>query len=140
MSERERWIVYPLLFLALGAAMRDKLFNLTRSQKVVCEALAVYENGDPQRPLAILGAERMGIDPPINFLHVDRVQATLLDVDEIRYRGQRVNLQGQEAQIVTPEQVRQWVEWMRSMGRLQEAQPEANPAPEQPPSGEPPGE
>ena len=25
MSERERWIVYPLLFFALGAALRDKL-------------------------------------------------------------------------------------------------------------------
>ena len=25
MTERERWIVYPLLFLALGAALRDKL-------------------------------------------------------------------------------------------------------------------
>lgn len=139
MSERERWIVYPLLFLALGAAMRDKLFNLTRSQKVVCEAIAVYENGDPQQPMAILGAERMGINPPIDFLRVDRVQATLLDVDEIRYRGQRVNLKGQGGQSFTPEQVRQWMEWMRAMGLLQEASPGANSAPEHPPGGEPPG-
>ena len=40
MSERERWVVYPLLFLALGAALRDKIFNLTQSQTVVCESLA----------------------------------------------------------------------------------------------------
>jgi hypothetical protein len=29
MTERERWIVYPLLFLALGAALRDKLVDRT---------------------------------------------------------------------------------------------------------------
>ena len=27
MSERERWIVYPLLLFALGAAIRDKLMQ-----------------------------------------------------------------------------------------------------------------
>lgn len=39
MSERERWIVYPLLFLALGAALRDKLIKQTTSDKVICEEL-----------------------------------------------------------------------------------------------------
>ena len=32
MTERERWIVYPLLFLALGAALRDKLSEHTKTQ------------------------------------------------------------------------------------------------------------
>lgn len=41
MTERERWIVYPLLFLALGAALRDKLFDQTQSKRIVCEELLV---------------------------------------------------------------------------------------------------
>ena len=39
MTERERWIVYPLLFLALGAALRDKLIKSTFSERVTCEVL-----------------------------------------------------------------------------------------------------
>ncbi len=39
MSERERWIIYPLLFLALGAALRDKLIKQTTADKVICEEL-----------------------------------------------------------------------------------------------------
>ena len=34
MSDRERWIIYPLLFLALGTSLRDKL-----AQKVETEVL-----------------------------------------------------------------------------------------------------
>ena len=32
MTERERWIVYPLLFLALGALLRDKLVGSHRHE------------------------------------------------------------------------------------------------------------
>lgn len=39
MTERERWIVYPLLFLALGAALRDKLVDRTTTKSIVCEEL-----------------------------------------------------------------------------------------------------
>jgi hypothetical protein len=39
MTERERWIVYPLLFLALGAALRDKLIDRTITKSIVCEEL-----------------------------------------------------------------------------------------------------
>ncbi len=52
MSERERWIVYPLLFLALGASLRDKLAKQTRSQQIVCEELYVVNNQG--RPVARL--------------------------------------------------------------------------------------
>jgi hypothetical protein len=41
MTERERWIVYPLLFLALGSALRDKLFDITSSKRIVCEQMIV---------------------------------------------------------------------------------------------------
>lgn len=43
MTERERWIVYPLLFLALGAALRDKLFDRTTSRSIVCQELTVID-------------------------------------------------------------------------------------------------
>src|SRR5215475_4341550 len=62
MSERERWIVYPLLFLALGAALRDKLFDQTISKRISCEELVVYgeSNGQLEPPkLVVIGsAER----------------------------------------------------------------------------------
>jgi hypothetical protein len=39
MSTRERWIVYPLLFLALGAALRDKLIGRLQVGHVICDRL-----------------------------------------------------------------------------------------------------
>ena len=54
MSERERWTVYPLLFLALGIALKDKLFNEisvkdVRCKTMVCSALVVDDpKGHPQ--------------------------------------------------------------------------------------------
>lgn len=46
MTERERWIVYPLLFLALGAALRDKLSDRTVTKSIVCQELTVIDE-DP---------------------------------------------------------------------------------------------
>ncbi len=43
MTERERWIVYPLLFLALGAALRDKLVDRTTTKSIVCQELLVVD-------------------------------------------------------------------------------------------------
>ncbi|MEO1498624.1 MAG: hypothetical protein AAFV43_15885 [Planctomycetota bacterium] len=44
MSERERWIVYPLLFLALGAALRDKIAKQTQTKEIVCERLFLVDS------------------------------------------------------------------------------------------------
>jgi len=58
MSERERWIVYPLLFLALGAALRDKLIDLTSTKHIVCQELIVMGDERPGReptPLVRVG-------------------------------------------------------------------------------------
>ena len=41
MSTRERWIVYPLLFLALGAALRDKLVEKIEISRLKCNRLEV---------------------------------------------------------------------------------------------------
>ena len=46
MTERERWIVYPLLFLALGASLRDKLADSTTTKRIVCQELTVVDE-DP---------------------------------------------------------------------------------------------
>jgi len=61
MTERERWVVYPLLFLALGAALRDKLIDRTTTKSIVCEELTVVDQepttGEPSRVLARIGRE-----------------------------------------------------------------------------------
>jgi hypothetical protein len=57
MSTRERWIVYPLLFLTLGIAMRNQFFPTRRmgavdfmageikAQKIYCNNLEVIQDG-----------------------------------------------------------------------------------------------
>jgi hypothetical protein len=41
MNERERWIVYPLVFFALGAALRDKFMQHVSSKEIECQRLVV---------------------------------------------------------------------------------------------------
>jgi len=60
MTERERWIVYPLLFLALGAALRDKLVDRTTTKSIVCQELSIVDEDSTgpqqsQRTLARIG-------------------------------------------------------------------------------------
>jgi hypothetical protein len=43
MTERERWVVYPLLFLALGAALRDKFIDRTTAKSIKCQELLVVD-------------------------------------------------------------------------------------------------
>ena len=59
MNERERWIIYPLLFFALGAALRDKFTHEVktdqlRAGKILCEELVVYDSEKPDRAVAKL--------------------------------------------------------------------------------------
>ena len=54
MSERERWIVYPLLFFALGAALRDKVLQRVDTKEVLCESVKIIDHQDPTRLLAEL--------------------------------------------------------------------------------------
>lgn len=88
MTERERWIVYPLLFLALGAALRDKLAKQTRAKQIVCEQLYVV---DPQgRPIGALSGEGLRFDPPYGY-----VLANVIDADVMRQGGRPVAAAGQ---------------------------------------------
>ena len=94
MSERERWIVYPLLFLAMGAALRDKLFDRTTSKSIVCQELIVVEDDPaghrPARVLARIGSTdrseqrsarggQMFLDGPL--------LARTISADNYAYRG-----------------------------------------------------
>lgn len=68
MSDRERWIVYPLLFLAIGASLRDKLFDRTTSKSIICqELLVVDDDSDGRQPVRVLarigGTERSAAHP-----------------------------------------------------------------------------
>ncbi len=76
MSERERWIVYPLLFLALGASLRDKIIKTTESQRIKCQGLWVYDD-ESNKPLLVLGAKQFPEFPSgtPNLLQVDKVIA-----------------------------------------------------------------
>jgi len=47
MSERERWIIYPLLFFALGAAVRDKILHRIDVKEIYCESLKIVDRQDP---------------------------------------------------------------------------------------------
>jgi hypothetical protein len=58
MSERERWIVYPLLMFALGAAIRDKLMQRVESKEIRCESLQIVDQQDPNNTLVELGIKR----------------------------------------------------------------------------------
>lgn len=71
MSTRERWIVYPLIFLTLGIALRDKLTyrvrtNEIEAQRVVCNQLVAKHQIDCQtmvvhspkgNPVAVIGTD-----------------------------------------------------------------------------------
>jgi hypothetical protein len=54
MSERERWVVYPLLFLALGASLRDKLGGRLTAKSIVCQELRIEDEPIGNRPAQVL--------------------------------------------------------------------------------------
>lgn len=80
MSERERWIVYPLIFFALGAAVRDKLLQRVEAKEIVCESVSIVDLQNPTHVLAELGFRRARPNDPTQL--ADRVgQLLLIDSD-----------------------------------------------------------
>ena len=93
MSERERWIVYPLLFLSLGVALRDELFDQTWSRHVVCEQLTLIDGeSSPLAPLQMIGSlGRPGSQVgPGGQLNVDVVRAGTVIADRYTYGRAKV--------------------------------------------------
>jgi hypothetical protein len=75
MTERERWVVYPLLFLALGASLRDKLGGRTTTKSIVCQELRVEDEpvgNQNARVLAHIGrTEPSPGKPSVGYLMVN---------------------------------------------------------------------
>jgi hypothetical protein len=74
MNERERWIVYPLLFFALGAALRDKFLQRVTTDElfakhVVCDELSVR---DPAKDGRIVARLTSGSPPGAPGQNADR--------------------------------------------------------------------
>jgi len=112
MSERERWVVYPLLFLALGAALRDKLVDRTTAKSIVCQELLVVEEQPLGREAVVLArigrADKSNNDePPFGSLLlngqlevVDRAANPLVTIGRARFgtdgrTGGHVHVRGQ---------------------------------------------
>ena len=83
MSERERWVVYPLLFLALGVALRDKLLHRiellhhVESREIVCRDLRIV--GDHGQVFLRLNAQGLTADDQM----ILRLRAAKLEAAEI---------------------------------------------------------
>jgi hypothetical protein len=74
MNERERWIVYPLLFFALGASLRDKFLQRVSTdeliaKRIVCDELAVR---DPSKDGRIVAKLTSGSPPGQAGQNADR--------------------------------------------------------------------
>jgi hypothetical protein len=59
MTDRERWTIYPLIFLTLGIALKDKLVEVVDLQcrNLICNALVVTDQKGSQRAVVSSDAE-----------------------------------------------------------------------------------
>jgi hypothetical protein len=111
MSERERWIVYPLLFFALGAALRDKFTHQVHTDdlhagKIWCEELNVIDSEKPDRIVAKLtsnspqrgrpDAERFGV-----FVLIDSENKELCGVTNNQLQVNQIACKSVVSQTVT---------------------------------------
>jgi hypothetical protein len=105
MTERERWIVYPLLFLALGAALRDKLSEHTKTKTIECQELIVYgdEGADQQPvPLVQIGAvKRTSADAP----HLGQILVNGQILVDGLVQAQGIRSQGVQAGIIQSDSI-----------------------------------
>ena len=74
MSERERWIVYPLLFLTMGIALRDKMIRPI-DDEVRCRRLVVYDQN--HRRVAEIAPMEVSVHGSDEVLHAGALR--LLD-------------------------------------------------------------
>jgi hypothetical protein len=91
MSERERWVVYPLLFLALGASLRDKLVDRTTSKSIACQELLIVDEQPLGREPVLLarlgGMPREKAEDPYNGQLVLNGQIEVIDRDLNQYHA-----------------------------------------------------
>jgi hypothetical protein len=91
MSSRERWTVYPLLFLTLGIALKDKVTRSVDTDQLVCHRLFVTDQfgnsqvvlgATPQGGLATMEGARHGVDVSVG--HFSNQVSGLLITDANR--------------------------------------------------------
>jgi hypothetical protein len=130
MSERERWIVYPLIFFALGASVRDKILQRVEAKEIICERLSVVDLQNPNIPLAVLGFQRAPSNDPTQLAErVGRLQladSEGRDVCDIKSDAYFRHLRTHLLQVSDPQQQRPLVtvgtEPVRVPGALVEGQ------------------
>lgn len=132
MSERERWIVYPLLFLTLGVSLRDKVTHTTSvdhidAELIRCKALLVghdlqtFQGSVPQgtitafnekgRPVARFGpnviCQQVEVDDPAGVTQV-RIGSSPLPAREGERRRSTgfVTVHGEKGQEIITLQAR----------------------------------
>lgn len=122
MNERERWIVYPLLFFALGAALRDKFLqqvstkdvqcNQLVAKQIVCDEISVRDPAQPNRVVAKLtsgtpaGAQGKNADRFGVLLLIDSEGKELFHVTNNQLQVQRIGcseIYGNAISVVDPE-------------------------------------
>ena len=152
MSERERWIVYPLLLLALGSALRDKLFNRTVSQNIICESLRVVDDNRSDsgfHELIALGPNKiegrtLGGVLRVAFIDADVIRVRQVVADSYVAHGVPLNPMGRTAVPISPEQLYQLLRQAQaakaqegeSAAPLDDQGPKTNNAPEGEPAGD----
>lgn len=68
MSDRERWTIYPLLFLALALGLRDRLFPPAPPEAMALRELTIV--GDDNRAdIRLRGSTQQGASPSIQILN-----------------------------------------------------------------------
>src|ERR1700753_1788049 len=97
MSDRERWIIYPLLFLALGAALRDKFVDPTVRKSIVCQELTIVDDdADLQtgaRVLAKIGPNPEAAGSGIIMVNGAMEVTGLLNANQYAIQGHLLTLQ-----------------------------------------------
>ena len=89
MSNRERWVVYPLLFLALSASLRDKITGHSQSlQYITGQGMKIDLQHGLLHGKSIEGAQLVaGNELRGQKIRGNEIHAQLLVVDEIHCRG-----------------------------------------------------
>jgi hypothetical protein len=94
MSERERWVVYPLLFLALGAALRDKMIDRTTTKSIACQELLIVDEQPLGREPVLLarlgGVPRDNANDPYSGQFVLNGQIEVVDRDPMNQAAHRL--------------------------------------------------
>lgn len=115
MNDRERWIVYPLLFLALGASLRDKLLKQSINEQIkcselycdelICRQVQVIDEQGRVRTAIIGGA-----------MQSDSLQATVIDAKRFQTDGKAIGAPSKSTIGFPMQQLPQVIEMLKRAG------------------------